>query len=70
LLDPGDLQELIHQREQVQPRLVEDLQALLLFAKQLLVAVHRHELGKSQDGVERRSQFMTDLGHEFALGLA
>jgi hypothetical protein len=66
-LDPGDVQHLVDQVQQMLARSQDVADGLLLLFGQL---VHVEELGEAQDRVERGPQLMAHPGQEFALGQA
>ena len=67
-LDLREIEEIVDQREQMRAAGVDviDIAAVLVVAD-LAEALQPHHFREAEDGVERRAQFMADLGEEFRL---
>ncbi len=70
-LDLGQVENLVDQREEVQPARVDVLDPLIWHEPAVALARLRpHELGEPKDGRERRPELVTHVCDEVALGLA
>ena len=62
--DPGDVDELVDQREQMAPGAEDSLDGVAVFVAEL---GHLEELREAEDGVERGSQLVARAGQERVL---
>ena len=68
--DPGDVQDIIDQRQQVTSTLVDITSILEVFRRtERTIIFTAHDLGEADHRVERRAEFMAHPGQEFRLGL-
>jgi len=65
-LDLGHVEHVVDERQQVLSAAVDDGQVLLLLGRQRSVV--RHQVGKAQDGVQRRAQLVAHVRQEHTLG--
>ena len=65
-LNSGHVQDIIDQVEEMLPAPLDNFQALALFRRRLSLV--DEEIGKSQDGIERRAQLVIHIRQESALG--
>ncbi len=66
--DLGDVQHVVHQRQQVLAVLCDSLQVLQFVRSELAGAVLAHDVGEANYGVKRRAKLMAHAGQEVALG--
>ena len=67
-LDARHLQDILDQLEHVPGRLVNVRHVFPVFLLQRPEGLHQHHLGKADDRIERRAQFVAHAGQEFRLG--
>src|SRR3546814_12183191 len=68
-LDLGEVQDVIDDLQQMPAALVNIAGiAVVAVAAELAVQLVQHDLGKTDDGVERRAQLVPHVGEELGLG--
>ena len=69
-LDPGNIEDIIDQGQQVTAALVDIPGIFEVFRRtERTVIFTAHDLGEADDGVQRRAEFVAHPGQEFRLGL-